>query len=184
MKGHNPDRIQRAARQARMEADFLILLVSRTNSAVVDQCENFWLGIGSFLIRLHGESMRDEDSRNEIVDELRTAALYLFSIELAIERIQSLHFDGECILTKDVQEGLELPRAMLRHYIACIDQELQELGQSELAVDTAEFRKSVSNKSEEKVRFLCALAKSVMLQDFGHGEEANAVLRPFVLADQ
>jgi hypothetical protein len=41
MKGREPDRIHQAVRQAQMQTDFLILLVNRTNSAILDDIYAF-----------------------------------------------------------------------------------------------------------------------------------------------
>jgi hypothetical protein len=183
MKGHDPDRIQRAAWQARMDADFLIVLVNRANSAALDHAKSAWFRVGSCFMQLYSVGLKREDASDEPVADLRAAALEVFSIHLAIERIQSRHFDGECILLMDVQESLELQSMILREYVACLDLELEKQGCPELAVNSVDFRTAVSNRAAEKARYICALAKSAMLQEFGRGDEANAVLRPYVLAE-
>src|SRR5437868_3333473 len=45
MKGQDQDRVRAAARQAQMEADFLILLVNRTNWIILDESRCHWLEI-------------------------------------------------------------------------------------------------------------------------------------------
>jgi hypothetical protein len=44
--------------QAQMETDFLILVVSRTNSVVQDQSRSGWLRIALLLARLHRAALR------------------------------------------------------------------------------------------------------------------------------
>jgi hypothetical protein len=182
MKGQAPVRIQEAARQAQMEADFLILLVTRTNSLVLNQCRSVWLRILGLLTMIFNGVLRDKS--DDLVAAFREAAAELFALPLAVERIQDRHFDGECILAKDVKEGLDWPVMFLRYFIADLDQDLEEHGHPELVVDCEEFRSVVEDKASKKVLYICALAKSEMLQDFGLCEAARAVLRPYILGEQ
>jgi hypothetical protein len=103
---------------------------------------------------------------------------------LAVERIQAKYFDGECILAKDVEESLEMPTVILRLFIEGLDKELEENGHPELVIDSKEFRSVVDGKASKKVFYICALAKSEMLQHFVGGDAANAVLRSYILGGE
>jgi hypothetical protein len=184
MKGQDPVRIQQAARQAQMEADFLIVLVDLTNSEVLDQRRDVWFRIGLLLAMLTNTVFRDEDSSDELEAKLPEFAAELFALQLAVERIQARYFSGECILAKDVKESLEQPTMFLRYFLAALDEELEEGGHPELMIDSVDFRKVVDDEASKKVLYVRALAKSVMLQDFGRGDAAKAVLRPYILGDQ
>jgi hypothetical protein len=59
---------------------------------------------------------------------IRTAILSPRSLWLG-DRIQARHFEGACILAKDVEESLELPTIILWHFIDGLDQEVLEQGQ-------------------------------------------------------
>lgn len=128
--------------------------------------------------------LRDEDASDELVAAFREAAAELFALPLAVERIQGRYFDGECILAKDVREGLDQPVEFLRYFIADLDHDLKEDGHPECVVDSEEFRSVVDDKASKKVLFIRALAKSEMQQYFGLGEAAKAVLRPFILGEE
>jgi hypothetical protein len=128
--------------------------------------------------------LRDEDASDDLVAGLLEAAAELFALPLAVERIQDRYFDGECILAKDVREGLDWPVMFLRYFIADLDQGLVEDGHPERVVDSEEFRSVVEGKASKKVLCIRALAKSGMLQSFCLSEAANAVLRPYVLGEQ
>jgi hypothetical protein len=103
---------------------------------------------------------------------------------LAVERIEEGYFAGECILLNDVKESLDLQAMLLRCFLDGLDRELQASGRSELTTDSNDFRNAIDNKASKKVLYICALAKSAMLHDFGRGDEANAVLRPHILGSQ
>ena len=118
--------------QAHMNADFLILLVSRANCVVTDQCNSGWHRIASFLIKLHSAGSEHEDSSDDMAADLRSAATELFSTRLAVECIQARYFVGEHILAKDVDEGLEWPTTILLAFIEGIDHDLEENGHPEL----------------------------------------------------
>jgi hypothetical protein len=184
MKGQDPVRIQQAARQALMETDFLIVLVNRTNSEVLDQRRDVWFRIALLLAVLTNTVFRDEDSSDELEAKLPEFAAELFALQLAVERIQARYFAGECILAKDVKESLDQSTMFLRYFLAALDAQLEEDGHPEVVIDSAEFRKVVDDKASRKVLYICDLAKSEMLQNFGRGDAANAVLRPFILGDQ
>jgi hypothetical protein len=183
MKGQDLVRIHQAARQAKMEADFRILLVLQTNSVVRDQRETSWLRTGLLFTRLHA-GLRDEDASLKLVADMREAAAELFSLKLAVERIQARYFVGECILATGVGESLKLPAMLLRSFLEGLDQEMEVDGHPELGINSAEFRSLVEDKASKKVIYIRALAKSEMLLDFGLLEAARAVLRPYVLGDE
>jgi hypothetical protein len=182
MKGQDPVRIQQAARQAQMETDFLLLLVFRTNSVIQDQSHSVWLRILALLTMIFNGVLRDKS--DDLVAAFREAAAELFALPLAVERIQGRYFDGECILAKDVKEGLDWPVMFLRYFIADLDQDLKEDGHPERVVDSEEFRSVVDGKASKKVLYIRALAKSEMLQSFGRAESARAALRPYILGEQ
>jgi hypothetical protein len=165
-----------------METDFLILLVFRTNSLVLDQSRSVWFRLLVMLTMLFNGVLKDKS--DDLEAGLREAAAELFALPLAVERIQGRYFDGECILAKDVREGLDLPVMFLRYFVAGLDQELKEDGHPELVVDSEEFRGVVEDKASKKVLCIRSLAKSGMLQSFGLDEAAKAVLRPYILGEQ
>ena len=162
----------------------LILLVFRTNSVVQDQSRSVWFRILVMLTMLFNGVLRDEDASDELVAAFREAAAELFALPLVVERIQGRYFDGECILAKDVREGLDWPVMFLRYFVAALDQVIKEDRHPELVIDSDEFRSVVEDKSSKKVLYVRALAKSEMLQCFGLAEAARAVLRPYILGEQ
>jgi hypothetical protein len=185
MKGQDPVRIQQAVRQAQMETDFLLLLVFRTNSLVLDQSRSVWpriLGLFTLLTMISNGVLKDRS--DDLEAGLREAAAELFALPVAVERIQDRYFQGECILTKDVKEDLDWPVVFLRCFIADLDQVLKEDGHPECVIDSDEFRSVVEDKASKKVLYIRALAKSDMLQCFGRAEAARAVLRPYILGEQ
>jgi D-alanine-D-alanine ligase-like ATP-grasp enzyme len=131
MKGENPVRIQQAVRQAQMETDFLILLVFRTNSLVLDESRSVWPRILGMLTMIFNGVLKDRS--DDLEAGLREAAAELFALPLVVERIQGRYFQGECILAKDVMEGLDLPVMFLRYFIADL-------------IDSDEFRSVVEDK--------------------------------------
>jgi hypothetical protein len=178
MKGQDPDRIQQAARQAHMEVVFLISLVKSANSVILGQSKTGWLWIGLLLfMRLYSAGLRDEDGSDDSAAALRQAAVELFSTQLAVEQIQNRYFAGECILATDVGESLNRPTMLLRYFIGDLDQGLVENGHAELVIDSDEFRSVVDDEASKKFLYIRALAKSEMLQHFGLGDAAYAVLR-------
>jgi hypothetical protein len=184
MKGQDPFRIQQAVRQAHMETDFLMLLVFRANSVVRNQSHSVWLQILSAVTMLFSGVLRDEQASYDLEVALQEATAELFSLPLAVERIQTRYFDGECILAKDVRENLDWPIMFLRCFFAGVDQKLEEAGHPERVIDSEEFRNVVDHKAEKKATYFPALAKSEMLWDFGCGEAGKALMRPYVLGDQ
>jgi len=185
MKGQDPVRIQKAARRANMETDFLILLVFRTNSVVQSESRSGWLRIGSVFLRVATASSQSEDVSDDLVGgQLREAATELFSIEVAVERIQARYFAGDCILSKDVKESLDQSTMFFRYFVAALDKDLEESGHPELVIDSVEFRSVVDDEASKKVLYICDLAKSEMLQNFGRGEAARAILKPYILGSQ
>ena len=189
MKGQDPARIQEAVCQAQMEVTFLIMLVNRVNTVAIDGKQTAWLRIGSFFTRLRSSHLRDQIGSEDLIADLSEAVTELFSIQLAVERIQARYFAGEPILFKDVGESLELPILFLRGYLKCLSEEMEnedtkEDSHPELVLDSDEFRNIVNDQASEKVIRICAEAKAEMLRHFGRGDAANAVLRPYVLANQ
>lgn len=185
MKGQDRVRVQQAARQAHMQTDFLILLVNRANTVVCNRTRSEALRIESIFLRVLVAGLQDdEDASDDLAADLREAATELFSLQRAVERIEARYFAGECILSKDVKESLDLQTMFLRCFLAGLDSELEETGHPELVIDSDDFRNVVEGKASQNVPYICALAKSTMLQDFGRGDEANAVLRPHILGNQ
>jgi hypothetical protein len=167
-----------------MEADFLILLVFWTNSVVDDCCHTGWRRIGLFFQRLANPGLLDEDGSHDLEADLREAAAELFSIQAAVERIQATYFAGECILAKDVRESLDMPIMFLRYFLADLNKELGKDVHPELVIDSVEVRSVVDDRASKKLRYIRDLAKSQMLQHFGRGEAARALLIPYILGDQ
>lgn len=75
---------------------------------------------------------------------------------------------------------MQLPRVILQHFIST-DKDLEEHDKQAPGFGSPEFRNAVGSKAVEKIRFVCALSKSLSLRDFGDGDAAKAVLRPCVL---
>jgi hypothetical protein len=53
------------------------------------------------------------------------------------------------------------------------------VGQTELAVESEEFRPKVNERASERAGFIIALAKSRMLADYGEHESADAPMKPY-----
>jgi hypothetical protein len=63
MKGQEAGRIDRAVRQGQMYADFLILLVSRTNSVILDDSRCRWLQIALLHEQLRNAALSRHDAK-------------------------------------------------------------------------------------------------------------------------
>jgi hypothetical protein len=183
MKGQDPVRVQQAARQARMETDFLILLVNRTNCVVCNRTSSEALRVESIFLRLSIAGRQGEDVSDDVDADLREAAAELFSLQLAVKRIEAQYFSGECILAEDVKERLDFQAMFLRCFLRGVDRELEESGDP-LVIGSDDFWNVVDSWASKKVLYVCALAKSAMLQDYSRGDEANALLKPYVLGSQ
>src|SRR5438445_680654 len=63
MKGQEPSRINHAVRQGQMYADFLVLLVNRTNWAILDDSQVRWLKIALFYERLRNAALSNDEAQ-------------------------------------------------------------------------------------------------------------------------
>jgi hypothetical protein len=183
MKGQDPVRIGQAARRARMETDFLILLVFGLNSAVQKHCGSEWLRVVSVFLGLAIRTRPNAKVSTDLDVELWEAATELFSIQLAVERIQARYFAGESVLFTDVKKALEFSTMYLRYFLG-LEQAAEEDDHQELLIDPDECRKVVDDKASKKVLHICDLAKSEMLKSFGRVEEARRIMRPYILGSQ
>jgi hypothetical protein len=129
-------------------------LVFRTNSVVRNQSRTDWLRIRSVFTLIYVAGLRDEDKSDDLVDGLREIATELFSLQLAVERVQARYFASECILSTDVEEGLKLPAMILRSFLEGLDQELEKSGHPERVIDCAEFRNRVDDEASKMVIYI------------------------------
>src|SRR5229473_2919526 len=63
MRGQETGRIHQVVRQGQMHADFLILLVSRTNSVVLDDSRCRWLQIALLHEQLRSAALSGDDAK-------------------------------------------------------------------------------------------------------------------------
>jgi hypothetical protein len=182
MKGQEPYRINQAVRQGQMQTDFLILLVNRTNSVILDESRCGWLQIALLYERIRSAKVSDDEEKavNEWAASLRNFAIERLSLQVASEMIRDRYFDGECILLKDTVEDLEQQIEMVRHMMDSYDRVVVETDHPGLATDYDNLRIAVSERASKRAGYVIALAKFKMLDDFGEHEAANAVLKPYI----
>ena len=158
MKGQDPERIQRAIRQGQMHADFLILSVNRTNWIILDSSQVRWLKIALLHERIRNIDRSDEDESavNEWAMFLRGFAVDLFSLQTASDLIRDRFFDGECILLKDAIEDLGRQTKLVQTMLDAYDHVATDAGQTELAIDPNEFRKTISARASKKADYIVA----------------------------
>jgi hypothetical protein len=181
MKGQDCVRIQRAARQGRMETDFLILLVLRVNNAILDHSHTRWLQLALLFEQYRNADLWDSERTNDWGVRIREFATELFSIQAASELIRDRYFDGAFILARDATEDLEQQIMIMNHFRPIFDRALVEAGNPELVTDSDNFRNIVNEEASKNAGYIVALARSRTLSDFGEGEAGNAVLKPYVL---
>ena len=142
MKGQDPGRINQAVRQGQMHTDFLILLVLRTNSAVLDDSRARSLQIALLFEQLRNARSRDDEEQavRKWAANLQGFATELFSVRNASELIRDRYFDGESILLKDAIEDLEHQTKAVQVMMDGYDRVAIEAGQPELAIDSGKFQ--------------------------------------------
>lgn len=106
-----------------MYADFLIVLVSRTNSLILDDSRCRWLQIAFLYEELRNAALSGDDDKvvNEWAVRLQGFAKELFSLQRASVLIRDRYFDGECILFKDAIEDLEQQTTAVRGIVDAYD---------------------------------------------------------------
>jgi hypothetical protein len=183
MKGQEAGRIHQAVRQGQMYADFLILLVSRTNSVILDDNRCRWLQIALLHEQLRSTALSNDDAKdlNEWAAHLRGFVTDVCALQEASDLIRDRFFGGECILFQDAIADLEQQTKIVQRMIHGYDRVVIEAGQPELATDSEKLRKAVSELASKRAGWIVALAKSKMLDDFGEEEAADAILKPYVL---
>jgi len=167
-----------------MKTDFLILLASGTNKAVLRDSNARWLQIALFHAELKGAASWNEKETKDWTVSLREFVTDLLSIRLASERIRDEYFCGEGLLLQDVIEDLEVQAILIKYLMAAVDRALVEAGYLELATDPDTLHKAVNERALGKARHIVALARSDMLWNFGEGEASNEVLRSLALQGQ
>jgi hypothetical protein len=116
MKGQPATRIHQAVRQGQMQADFLILLVSRMNSVIMDDSRCRWLQMALLYEQLRNAALSGADAKalSKWAVRLRGVVTDVCALQAASELIRDRYFDGECILAKDAMEELEQQAKMLQ----------------------------------------------------------------------
>ena len=183
MKGQEPGRINHAVRQGQMYADFLIMLVNRTNWIILNDSEVRGLKIVLFVERLRNAALSNDEAQavNEWAVILRGFVTELLSLQAANELICNKYFEGECILLKDVLEELEQQIKMVQNMMEAYDRVAIGAGQPERATNSERVGKIVSEQASARADYIVALAKSKMLDDFDEPEAADAILKPYFL---
>ena len=183
MKGQEAARIHQAMRQGQMYADFLILLVSRTNSVIMDDSRCRWLQIALLHEQLRNAALSGHDAKalNKWAVRLRGVVTDVCALQAASELIRDRYFDGECILLKDAIEDLQQQAKIVQTMMHNHDRVVIEAGQPEFATDSDKLQKTVNELASQRADFIVALAKSKTLDDFGEEETADAILKPYIL---
>jgi len=183
MKGQEPGRINHAVRQGQMYADFLIMLVNRTNWVVLNDSEVRGLKIALFFERLRNAALSDDEAQavNEWSVILRGVVTDLLSLQAASELIRNKYFEGECILLKDVLEEFEQQIKIVQNMMEVYDRVASGAGQPERATDSESVGQIVSEQASARADYIVAVAKSKMLNDFDEPEAADAVIKPYFL---
>jgi hypothetical protein len=183
MKGQEAGRIHQAVRQAQMYADFLILLVSRTNSVILDDSRCRWLQIALLYEQLRNAALSNDNAKalNKWTGRLRELVTDVCAIQAASELIRDRFFDGECILFSDAIEDLEQQAKIVQTLMRSHDRVVIEAGQPEFATDSDKLQKTVNQLASQRADYIVALAKSKTLDDFDEEEAADAILKPYIL---
>jgi hypothetical protein len=182
MKGQETSRIHQAVRQGQMCADFLILLVSRTNHVILDDSRCRWLQIALLHEQLRNAALSGDDATtlNEWAVCLRRVVADVCALQAASTLIQDVYFDGECILAKDVIEDLEQQAKIVQTMVRNYDRVVVEAGQPEFATDSHELQQTVDMLASQKADYIVVLAKGKTLDDFGEEEAADSLLKPYI----
>ena len=183
MKGQERGLIDQAARQGQMHIDFLILLVLRANSVVIDDSRARSLKVLLLFEQLRNAAHADnqEQAIEKWVGDLVDFATELLSVRDASELIRNKYFDGESILLKDAAEDLAQQAKAVQLMIDGHDRVVIEADQRERVIDSGKFRNAIQEQASYRASCVVAQAKSKMLHDFGQGEAADALIRPYVL---
>ena len=186
MNGQDPLRVNQAVRQGQMHTDFLILLVLRTNSAVLDDSRARGLQVALLFEQLRNAAHSDDEESavTKWAANLQGFATELFAVRKASELIRDRYFAGESILLKDASEDLEHQLKAVQVMINGYGRVLIQAGQPELMIDSDELHKAASEQGSHRAGYIVALARSKMLDDFGEDEAADALLRPYFLEAQ
>jgi hypothetical protein len=184
MKGQDLARVQQAVRQAQMYADFLILLVNKTNWAVLADSRSRWLEIALLYEQLRNVALSDdeEEAINQWAVHVREFAIEMLSLQETTELIQNKYFDGEFILLQDAVRNMQQQIQIVRKLLEAYDRVIIQAGKEELATDFDKLQRSAKEQVSEKVGFITALARSKSLDDFGEPGAADAILRPYIIA--
>lgn len=182
MKGQEAGRIHQAVRQGQMYADFLILLVSRTNSVILDDSRCRWLQITLLHEQLRNAALSGHNAKalNKWAVRLRGVVTDVCALQAASELIRDRYFDGECILSKDAIEDLEQQAKIVQTMMHNHDHVVIEAGQPEFATDSDKLQKTINELASQSADCIVAMAKSTTLDDFGEGADADAILKPYV----
>lgn len=183
MKGQEASRIHQAARQGQIHVDFLILLVSRTNSVILDDSRCRWLQIALLHEQLRTAALSGHDAKalSKWAVRLRGIVTEVCALQTASRLIQDKHFDGECILSKDAIEDLEQQAKIVQTMMHNHDQVVIEAGQPEFATDSVKLQETVNALASQRADFIVAVAKSQTLDDFGEEEASDAIVKPYIL---
>ncbi len=183
MKGQERGLIEQAARQGQMHIDFLILLVLRANSAVLDDSRARSLQIVLLFEQLRNAAHSDDEEQaiKKWAAHLLDFATELLSIRDASQLIRNRYFDGENVLLKDATEDLEQQAKAVRLMLDVHDRVVIEADQPEHAIDSGKFQEAIQERASYRASYVVAQAKSKMLHDFGRDEAADALIRPYVL---
>lgn len=186
MKGQDPRQINQAVRQGQMHTDFLILLVLRTNSAVLDDSRARNLQIALLFEQLRNAALSDDEESavTKWSANLQGFATELFAVPRASELIRDRYFAGQGILLKDASEDLEHQTKAIQVMIDSYDRVASEAGRPELMIGSDKLHQAVSEQGSHRAGYIVALARSKMLDDFGEDEAADALLRPYLLEGQ
>jgi hypothetical protein len=181
MKGEEPGRIYQAVRQGQMHTDFLILLVLRANSAVLDDGPARSWRIALFYEQLRNAALSGEEAVPDWIVRLREFATELLSLQSASEMIRNEYFEGETILLKDAIGNLELQTKAVQLMMDAHDRVAIEAGQPELATNSDKHQLAIHDRASRKADYIIALARSKMLHDFDEYEAADRLLKPYIL---
>ncbi|HEY7095729.1 MAG TPA: hypothetical protein VH437_03335 [Terriglobales bacterium] len=185
MKGKEAHQVANAVRQGQMQADFLILLVNRTNAAILNETQVRWLKIALLHERLRVLCLSDAglDLMLDWVRSMRTVAIDFLAVEASAKLIQQQYFERESVLLRDAIADIQEQTKRLMHMVETCDKIALEHGAIELARDHAAFSAAIELMATEKAELIVALARSKMLDDFGEPEAADALIKPYFLRE-
>jgi hypothetical protein len=180
MKGQPEDLVERAARQARREADLLYMLVVRANVAVLESMvklhREYVLSLGFLGAVLIGKNPKHQ------IEELRLAVLLVIEpvilLDAVIAQLVVDRLVGQPVLFRDSAASLLEQLQMVAKLSSWFNETAVDVGSSEINLE--ELRTSLQTKIDRQIALWVSLARIEMLSAFGKREEMHAEMNQYL----